>query len=104
MLTVKELRAFVMIGAEPMFVRPPLKVIVDAFRVEGIPPPLGGGYTALFIELIKRLAELMVLVLIAFATMEPVLMVLVLRAGVFRLPFRVARPDTSKELPSCVGS
>lgn len=42
-LTVKELRAFVIIGAEPMFVRPPLKVMVDAFRVEGIPPPPGGG-------------------------------------------------------------
>ena len=42
-LTVKELRAFVMIGAEPMFVRPPSKVIVDTLRVEGIPPPPGGG-------------------------------------------------------------
>jgi hypothetical protein len=35
--------------------------------------------------------------------MEPVLMVFVLMAGVFKLPFRVARPDTNKVFPSCVG-
>jgi hypothetical protein len=37
------LTAFVMIGAVPIFVRPPLNVRVDAFRVEGIPPLPPGG-------------------------------------------------------------
>lgn len=60
--------------------KPPFTLRVDAFRVEGIaPPPPPGGYGALFIELMKRLAELMVLVL---------------RAGVMTPPFRVARPAT----------
>lgn len=37
----------VVIGAEPTFVRPPLKFMVDAFRVEGMPPPPPpGGYVA----------------------------------------------------------
>ena len=66
-LIVKELRAFVMIGAVPIFVRPPLKVIVDAFRVEGITGvPLGGGYTAPFTEDTKRLPVLTVNELRAF--------------------------------------
>jgi hypothetical protein len=66
-LTVKELRAFVMIGAEPVFVRPPLKLMVDAFRVEGIPP---GTYGAL-------------------------LMVVRLILVVFTPPLRVVRPDAT---------
>jgi hypothetical protein len=40
-LIVLVLKAFVVIGAEPMFVRPPLKVIVDACMVEGMLPPPG---------------------------------------------------------------
>ena len=36
---------FVVIGAEPILLRPPSKFIVDAFRVEGIVAgPDGGGY------------------------------------------------------------
>lgn len=57
-----------------------------------------------FIDDTERLAELMVLVLRAFAKIEAVLMVLVLRAGVLMPPLRVARPPTSKVLPNCVGS
>ena len=41
-LTVKELRAFVMIGAEPMFVRPPLMETVERKMVEGMVAPAGG--------------------------------------------------------------
>lgn len=50
------------------------------------------------------LAELMILVLRAFAKIEAVLMVLVLRAGVLMPPLRVARPFTSKVFPNSVGS
>jgi len=70
-LTVKELRAFVMIGAEPMFVRPPLKVIVDAFRVEGIPPLPPGGYGALLMVFTFMLLVLMLMVLISLARSPP---------------------------------
>jgi hypothetical protein len=66
-LSVKELRAFVMIGAVPVFVRPPLKLMVDAFRVEGIPPGTYG-------------APLMVVRLIFV---------------VFTPPLRVVRPDAT---------
>jgi hypothetical protein len=61
------LTAFVMIGAVPIFVRPPLNVRVDAFRVEGITGvPLGGGYTAPFTDDTKRLPVLTVKELRAF--------------------------------------
>ena len=70
-LTVKELRAFVMIGAEPMFVRPPLKVIVDAFRVEGMPPLPPGGYGAPFTELTLIFAVLIFTLLILLALTPP---------------------------------
>ena len=49
-----------------MIVCPPFTLIVDAFRVEGIPPPPPGGYGAL---------------LMVFTFMLLVLMLMVLRAG-----------------------
>jgi hypothetical protein len=39
----------------PDCVRLPFTLMVDAFRVEGIPPPPGGGYTAPFTEDTKKL-------------------------------------------------
>jgi len=70
-----------------VIVWPPFTLTVDAFRVEGMPPPPGGGYTAPFIELIKRLAELMVLVLMA---------------DVLTPPLRVARPFAN--IASCINT
>jgi hypothetical protein len=48
-----------------VIVCPPFTLIVDAFRVEGIPPPPPGGYTAPFTLLTLMLAVLMLMVLIA---------------------------------------
>lgn len=60
---------FVVMGSEPIFVRPPSKVIVDAFRVEGIPPllPPPGGRPLMLLttkELIDPKGLMMLLVLI----------------------------------------
>lgn len=103
------LRNPVLIGSKELLMIPPFAILippftlmVDAFRVEGMPPPLGGGYTAPFIELMKRLAELMVLVLRAFAKMEPVLIVAVLMADALTPPLRVARPFT--DIASCINT
>ncbi len=79
------LRNPVRIGSNELLIMPPLAILippftlmVDAFRVEGM-PGTGGGYAVLFMDDTKRPA---------------VLMVLVLRAGVMTPPFRVARPAT----------
>jgi hypothetical protein len=46
-----------------VIVCPPFTLIVDALRVEGIPPPPPGGYGALFTLLTLMLAVLMLMVL-----------------------------------------
>jgi hypothetical protein len=104
------LRNPVRIGSNELLIMPPLAILippftlmVDAFRVEGMPGMVWGNTTP-FIDDTKILAELMLLVLRAFAVIVAVLMVLVLRAGVFTPPFRVARPLTNKVFPNCVGS
>lgn len=94
------LRNPVLIGSKELLMIPPLVIlmppftlIVDAFRVEGIPATVWGNATP-FIDDTEILAELMLLVLMVF----------VLRARVFTPPLKVARPPTSKVLPNCVGS
>jgi hypothetical protein len=83
-LSVKELRALVMIGAVPVFVRPPLKLMVDAFRVEGIPP---GTYGAplMVVRLILVVFTPPLRVVRPVATVRPELTV--------ALAFRNAAPD-----------
>ena len=104
------LRNPVLIGSKELLMIPPFAILmppftlmVDAFRVEGM-PAMGWGNAEPFIDDTERLAELMVLVLRAFAKIEAVLMVLVLMADVLTPPLRVARPFTSKVFPNCVGS
>jgi hypothetical protein len=104
------LRNPVRIGSKELLMMPPFAILippftlmVDAFRVEGMPGMVWGNTTP-FMDDTERLAELMVLVLRAFAVIVAVLMVLVLRAGVLMPPLRVARPFTNKVFPSCVGS
>ena len=104
------LRNPVLIGSKELLMMPPFAILippftlmVDAFRVEGMPGMVWGNTTP-FMDDTERLAELMVLVLRAFAVIVAVLIVLVLRAGVLMPPLRVARPFTSKVFPSCVGS
>ena len=104
------LRNPVRIGSKELLIMPPLAILippftlmVDAFRVEGMPGMVWGNTTP-FIDDTKILAELMLLVLRAFAVIVAVLIVLVLRAGVFTPPLRVARPFTNKVFPNCVGS
>jgi hypothetical protein len=119
------LRNPVRIGSKELLMMPPFAILippftlmVDAFRVEGMPGMVWGNTTP-FMDDTERLAELMVLVLRAFAVIVAVLMVLVLRAfavivavlivlvlraGVLMPPLRVARPLTNKVFPSCVGS
>jgi hypothetical protein len=104
------LRNPVRIGSKELLMMPPFAILippftlmVDAFRVEGM-PGMDWGNTKPFMDDTERLAELMVLVLRAFAVIEAVLMVLVLMAGVLMPPLRVARPLTNKVFPNCVGS
>lgn len=80
----------VLIGAEPILLRPPSKLIVDAFRVEGMPPPEPGGYAALFMLLTKK-----ELIVPKGLVMLLVLIVLVLTAE--NLPF-----PTTDRLPNIV--